>query len=76
MINHNLISKIEIIFLIIPKITLMKHLNYKLTWWLYSDSSFIQGELKQRYGDLIHFWRPHGLVKYTHPSSFQILIVE
>ncbi len=36
----------------------MKHFNYKWTWWSYNDSSFIQGEIKQRHGELVHFESP------------------
>jgi hypothetical protein len=39
-----------------PKITLMKYFDYKWTHWLYNESNFIQGEMKQRYGVLIHFY--------------------
>jgi hypothetical protein len=39
-----------------PKVALVRYFDYKWTWWLYNESNFIQGEMKQRYGVLIHFY--------------------
>jgi len=36
--NYKISWKIEIIILIIPKISLMKYFDYKWIWWLYNDS--------------------------------------
>ncbi len=36
----------------------MKHFYYKWTWQSCNNSRFIQGEIKQRYGELIHFESP------------------
>lgn len=49
-------SKISIINLKIAKIVLVRYFDYKWTCWLCNESNFIHGEMKQRYGVLIHFY--------------------
>lgn len=54
--NYDFKSKIEIIIEIILKYLYLKYFNYKGTCkQLYSDSNYKQGEMKQSYGNVIHF---------------------
>ncbi len=54
--NYDFKSKIEIIIEIILKYLYLKYFNYKGTCkQLYSDSNYNQGEMKQSYGNVIHF---------------------
>jgi hypothetical protein len=46
--HYKFLSKIEIIILVISKLTLMKYFDYKWIWWIYYDFSFIQNKMETR----------------------------
>jgi hypothetical protein len=46
--HYEILSKIEIIILIISNLTLMKYFDYEWIWQLYNDYSFTQNKMETK----------------------------
>jgi len=63
--NYEILSKIEKMILIIPKIALMKYLDYKWTWQLHGDLVFFK-ESDPLIGLHLSMQHNHILLEFIH----------